>query len=169
MYTSVSVRLPRQSRGSGQRPERAAGRTPVVSAGCLRLLRQSVSRSPALSPITGFMVSSIVVQYTDLLRTSDHDLWSRLRELLKGQGLDPDRTIVVDLLQEGPDHEDGQVISEDGRVYRFTLFYDQAAEHGARSAYLHGWTDVTDSWRIGSLATRTADAFAWLSSPTGSS
>ncbi|MGQ4415906.1 hypothetical protein ACN6LA_001200 [Streptomyces sp. SAS_269] len=51
--------------------------------------------------------ASIVVQYTDLLRTSDYDLWSRLRELLKGQGLDPDRTIVVDLLREGPDHEDG--------------------------------------------------------------
>jgi hypothetical protein len=37
-------------------------------------------------------------------------------------------------LQEGPDHEDGRVISEDGRVYRFSLFYDQAAEHGACSA-----------------------------------
>ncbi|CAL2057658.1 protein of unknown function [Streptomyces murinus] len=95
-------------------------------------------------------------------------LRSRLRELLKGQGLDPDGTIVVDLLQEGPDHEDGQVISEDGRVYRFTLFYDQAAERSARSACLQGWTDITDSWQIGSLATRTADAFAWMSSPTES-
>ncbi|MFI1430901.1 hypothetical protein [Streptomyces lydicus] len=111
------------------------------------------------------MVSSIVVQYTELLRTSEHALWSRLRELLKAQGLDPDRTIVVDLLQEGPDHEDGQVISEDGRVYRFTLFYDQGAEHGARSASLDSWTDITDAWRFGSLVTRTADAFAWMSSP----
>ncbi|MFD7687748.1 hypothetical protein [Streptomyces sp. NPDC059781] len=111
------------------------------------------------------MVSSIVVQYTDLLRTSDYDLWIRLRELLKAQGLDPDRTIVVDLLQEGPDHEDGQVISEEGRVYRFTLHYDQAADHGARSARLGRWTDITDSWQRGSLATRTADAFAWMSSP----
>ncbi|MEU2925752.1 hypothetical protein ABZ636_11930 [Streptomyces sp. NPDC007251] len=109
------------------------------------------------------MVSSIVVQYTDLLRTSDLGLWCRLRELLTGQGLDPGRTVVVDLLQEGPDHEDGQVISEDGRVYRFSLFYDQASEHGARSACLHGWTDITDCWRTGSLATRTADAFAWMS------
>ncbi|MHC5258080.1 hypothetical protein ACYSUO_09350 [Streptomyces sp. UC4497] len=117
----------------------------------------------------GFMVSSIVVQYTDLLRTSDYDLWSRLRVLLKDQGLDPDRTIVVDLLQEGPDHEDGQVIAADRRVYRFTLYYDQAAEHGARSAYLEGWTDITDSWQIGSLAPRTADAFAWMSSPTEAS
>ncbi|MFY4716948.1 hypothetical protein [Streptomyces sp. LaBMicrA B280] len=114
------------------------------------------------------MVSSIVVQYTDLLRTSDSDLWSRLRELLEGQGVDPQRTVVVDLLQEGPDHEDGQVISGDGRVYKFTLFYDQAAEHGARSAWLYSWTDITDSWRNGSLATRTAGAFAWMSSPTES-
>ncbi|MEV8311479.1 hypothetical protein AB0P36_30135 [Streptomyces flavidovirens] len=113
-----------------------------------------------------FVVSSIVVQYTELLRTSDYDLRSRLRELLKGQGLDPDRTVVVDLLQEGPDHEDGQVISEDGRVCRFSLFYDQAAEHGARSACLHNWTDITGSWRTGTLATRTADAFAWISRST---
>src|SRR5689334_7385733 len=80
-----------------------------------------------------------------LVRTSDYDLWSRLRELLKIQGLDPNRTVVVDLLQEGPDHEDGQVVSDDGRVYKFTLFYDQAAEHGARGAYLRGWTDNSDS------------------------
>ncbi|MFD3654285.1 hypothetical protein [Streptomyces sp. NPDC058620] len=115
------------------------------------------------------MVSGIVVQYTGLLRTSDQDLWIRLRELLRGQGLNPNRTVVVDLLQEGPDHEDGRVIAEDGKVYRFTLFYDQSAEHGARRAYLHGWTDITDSWRIGSLATRTADAVAWMTGCTESS
>ncbi|MGW0882339.1 hypothetical protein [Streptomyces sp. NPDC002671] len=109
------------------------------------------------------MVSSIVVQYTDLLRTSTYDLWIRLRELLMTQGLDPDRTIVVDLLQGGPDHEDGQVISDDGRVYRCLLFYDQSVEHGARTAYLHDWTDITESWQTGSLATRTADALAWKS------
>ncbi|AKN70650.1 hypothetical protein QR97_13205 [Streptomyces sp. PBH53] len=114
------------------------------------------------------MVSSIVVQYTDLLRTSDYDLWSRLRELLKGQGLDPDRTIVVDLLQEGPRPRGRPSHLRRPQVYRFTLFYDQAAEHGARSAYLHGWTHITDSWQSGSLATRTADAFAWMSSPTES-
>ncbi|BDM69838.1 hypothetical protein HEK616_33250 [Streptomyces nigrescens] len=62
--------------------------------------------------------------------------WVRLWELLRNQGLDPARTIVVDLLQEGPDHEDGQVISDDNRGYTFSLVYDQAAEHGARSAYL---------------------------------
>lgn len=108
-----------------------------------------------------FMVSSIVVQYTELLRTSSYDLWVRLRELLRGQGLDPEGVVVVDLLAGGPDHEDGRVIADDGRVYRFRLCYDLAAEHGARSAYLHGWTDITDSWQTGSLATRTADAFAW--------
>ncbi|MFD6435022.1 hypothetical protein [Streptomyces venezuelae] len=110
------------------------------------------------------MVSRIVTQYTDLLRTSDYDLWVRLRELLRGQGLDPERTVVVELLQEGPDHEDGRVISEGGRVYRFTLYYDQADEHGASSARLGGWADITGSWRDGSLGTRAADAFAWMSS-----
>ncbi|WP_371645695.1 hypothetical protein [Streptomyces mirabilis] len=107
------------------------------------------------------MVSSIVVQCTDLLRTSEYDLWERLREVLRGQGLDPDRTVVIDLLPEGPDHEDGQVISDDGRVFKFSLFYDRASEDGARSASLHGWTDITDRWRTGSRATLTAGAFAW--------
>ncbi|MGW1756750.1 hypothetical protein [Streptomyces mirabilis] len=81
------------------------------------------------------MVSSIVVQYTDLLRTGEYDLWRRLRELLQGQGLDPDRTVVVDLLQEGPDHEDGQVISADGRVFKFS------PDHGLLSlrAPSRGW------------------------------
>jgi hypothetical protein len=114
-----------------------------------------------------FMVSSIVVQYTDLLRTSEYDLWRRLRELLKGQGLDPDRTVVVDLLQEGPDHEDGQVISADGRVFEFSLFYDQASEDCAQSAVLHGWTDITDRWRTGSRAALTAGAFAWMAQLEG--
>jgi hypothetical protein len=45
-----------------------------------------------------------------------------LRELLQDQGLDPEATVVVGLLQEGPDHEDGQV-SGDGEVYRSSLFY----------------------------------------------
>ncbi|MFF2406627.1 hypothetical protein [Streptomyces sp. NPDC058092] len=112
------------------------------------------------------MVSSIVVQYTELLRTSSYDFWDRLRELLMAQGLDPDGTVVVDLLQGGLDHEDGRVISYEGRVYRFTLFYDQAAEHGARSATLENWTDITDSWQNGSLAIRTADAFTWKSQGT---
>ncbi|MGW7050579.1 hypothetical protein [Streptomyces sp. NPDC054887] len=109
------------------------------------------------------MVSSIVVQYTALLRTSDYDLWTRLRELLEERGLDPGRTVVVELVQEGPDHEDGRVVSADGRVYGFSLFYDQAAEHGARSARLHNWSDITATWRTGTLATRTADAFLWMS------
>ncbi|MFI2352058.1 hypothetical protein ACH492_34725 [Streptomyces sp. NPDC019443] len=113
------------------------------------------------------MVSSIVVQYTELLRTSSYDLWIRLRELLKVQGLDPNETVMVELLQGGPDHEDGQVVSDQGRVYTFRLFYDQAAEHGALSAELRNWTDITESWRSGLLATRTAEAFTWKSCGTG--
>jgi hypothetical protein len=113
------------------------------------------------------MMSSIVDQYTERLRTSTSDLWARLRELLRAQGLDPDLTVVVDLVPEGPDHEDGQVISDDGRVYTFSLFYDRESEHGACSAYLHYWTDITESWQTRSLARRTADAFTWMSQRAG--
>ncbi|WP_030277074.1 hypothetical protein [Streptomyces sp. NRRL B-24484] len=109
------------------------------------------------------MASSIFVQYTKLPRTSPIDLWARLRELLRAQGLDPDVTIVVDLLQESLSHEEDQVISDEGSVYRFNLVYDQLAEDGARSAYLHKWTDITESWQTSALARRTADAFTWKS------
>lgn len=108
------------------------------------------------------MVSSIVVQYTELLQAGEYDLWGRLRELLEGQGLDPDRTVVVDLLAGGPDHEDGQVISADGRVFKFSLFYDRELEDGAQNAVLHGWTDITDRWQTGSRAKLTEGAFAWM-------
>jgi hypothetical protein len=66
--------------------------------------------SPRPGPIIRIMVSSIVLQYTELLRAGEYDLWVRLRELPEGQALDPDRTVVVDLLAGGPDHEDGQVL-----------------------------------------------------------
>ncbi|WUD70701.1 hypothetical protein OG937_02895 [Streptomyces sp. NBC_00510] len=63
-------------------------------------------------------------------------------------------------MQQGPDHEDGEVISDDGKVYRSTLFYDREAAHGARTASLRNWTDVTDSRQIGFLGNRTAGALA---------
>lgn len=50
--------------------------------------------------------------------------------------------------------------------YRFSLSYDRAAEDGALSACLRNWTDITESWETGSLATRTADAFVWMGKPT---
>ncbi|MFE3500992.1 hypothetical protein ACFXPX_22545 [Kitasatospora sp. NPDC059146] len=109
------------------------------------------------------MTTGIVVQYTGLLRNSDHDLWVRLRELLRGQGLDPEGTVVVDLLQESLGSEEGQVISAEGRVYRFSLTFDPEREDGVRDARLGRWRDVTDSWRDGALARRTEFAFAWKS------
>ncbi|MEU4119659.1 hypothetical protein AB0F71_34825 [Kitasatospora sp. NPDC028055] len=109
------------------------------------------------------MTPSIVVQYTGLLRNSSHDLWVRLRELLRGQGLDPEGTVVVDLLQESLSHEEGRVISADGRVYEFSLHYDQERAGGALDAHLSGWKDITDSWQGGALAPRTEFAFAWKS------
>ncbi|MFF4344350.1 hypothetical protein ACFY00_31055 [Kitasatospora sp. NPDC001540] len=107
------------------------------------------------------MVSDIVVQYTRLLRTSDIDLWVRSRELLRERGLDPAETVVVDLLQESLHHEEGQIISAEGRVHRFHLYYDQQAEDGAAHARIGKWTDATDDWHDDSLTRRTADAFAW--------
>ncbi|MEY9892107.1 hypothetical protein ABIA31_005782 [Catenulispora sp. MAP5-51] len=105
------------------------------------------------------------VEYTHLLRTSSFDLWQRLRVLLGEQGLDPATTVVVDLFPDGGDREFGQVISEDGRVYRFDLCYDRGRPQSVRNAALERWTDITESWQTEPLRNQTADAFTWAPPP----
>ncbi len=69
----------------------------------------------------------------------------------RGQGVDPMQAVVVDLLEGGPDHEDGQLMSGEGRIYRFSLFYDWRPEARCRGAYFHNWTDITETWQSGPL------------------
>lgn len=107
------------------------------------------------------MAQAVHVLYTDLLRSSSFDLWQRLRELLEEQGLEPAATVVVDLFPDDSDREFGQIITDEGRVYRFDLCYNRADPHGARTATLQSWTDITESWQTEPLRNRTADAFIW--------
>ncbi|MBR7835562.1 hypothetical protein KDL01_19960 [Actinospica durhamensis] len=108
-----------------------------------------------------FMSLPVHIQYTHLLRESPLDLWRRLRELLAGQGLDPDATVVVDLFPDGADQEYGQVLTDEGRVYRFDLRYDREHPRSVRSATLERWTDITESWQTEPLGSRTAEALIW--------
>ena len=107
------------------------------------------------------MAYEVHVQYTQLLRTSSHDLWRRLRELLDEQGLDLATTVVVDLFPDGGDREFGQVVTDEGRVYRFDLCYDRDCPDAARKAMLERWTDITESWQTEPLRSQTANAFIW--------
>ncbi|MFJ6784406.1 hypothetical protein [Streptomyces yangpuensis] len=103
--------------------------------------------------------------YTHLLRTSSFDLWVRLRNLLRERGLDPASTVLVNLFPDGGDHEFGRAIAEDGRVYRFDLFYDRDSPQGARKATIRSWTDITDTWQAEPLHDEIAQAFIWAPPP----
>ncbi|MEV7617529.1 hypothetical protein [Streptomyces sp. NPDC089799] len=104
--------------------------------------------------------------YTLLLRKSPLDLWVRLRSLLRHQMVDPASAVLVDLFPDGGDHEFGQVICGEGRVYRFDLVYDRDRSGGARRAVLRHWADITDSWQTEPLQEQTSDAFISMM-PTG--
>ncbi|MFC7797200.1 hypothetical protein [Streptomyces cinereoruber] len=107
------------------------------------------------------MSQAAYVQNTDLLHTSAFGLWRRLRSLLEDQGLDPATTVLVNLFPDGGDHEFGQCIDEDGRVYSFDLVYDRESSTAENRAVLRNWTDVTDTWQHRSFADEIADAFIW--------
>ncbi|MFE7244425.1 hypothetical protein [Streptomyces sp. NPDC057580] len=104
------------------------------------------------------MSHAVHIHYTHLLRKSPLDLWVRLRNLLKEQSIDPANSVLVDLFPDGGDHEFGQIISEEGRVYRFDLMYDRDRPGGVRRATLRHWTDITDTWQTEPLQRQTADA-----------
>ncbi|RKT08410.1 hypothetical protein BX286_6506 [Streptomyces sp. 3211.6] len=107
------------------------------------------------------MSQAVHVQYTHLLRTSSLDLWKRLRRLLENQGLDPATTVLVNLFRDGGDHESGQCIDGDGRVYCFDVAYDLDTPKSAGKAVLRHWTDITDTWQRDPLHDEIADAFIW--------
>ncbi|MFE8940935.1 hypothetical protein ACFYNX_26055 [Streptomyces sp. NPDC007872] len=69
--------------------------------------------------------------------------------------------MLVNLFPDGGDHEFGQCMDEDGRVYSFDLVYDRQMPKAEGRAVLRNWTDVTDTWQHRSLADETANAFIW--------
>ncbi|KOU25829.1 MULTISPECIES: hypothetical protein [Streptomyces] len=107
------------------------------------------------------MSQAVYVQNTHLLRTSSFDLWKRLRSLLEDQGLDPATTVLVNLFPDGGDHEFGQCIDEDGRVYSFDLVYDRETPKAAGRAVLRNWADITDTWQQRSFPDEIVNAFIW--------
>lgn len=69
--------------------------------------------------------------------------------------------MLVNLFPDGGDHEFGQCIDEDGRVYSFDLVYDRETPNAAGKAVLRNWTDITDTWQHRSFPGEIANAFIW--------
>lgn len=67
----------------------------------------------------------------------------------------------MDLFPDGSDREYGQVVTDEGRVYRFDLCYDHERAHSVRKASVERWTDITDSWQTEPLSGQTGEALIW--------
>jgi hypothetical protein len=64
-----------------------------------------------------------VRELTSLLRSNDEPLWSRLRELLRGRGIDPTRAVLAECFPDDTAFEFGIVVSADGSVFQFGFDY----------------------------------------------
>ena len=107
------------------------------------------------------MAPNVYDQYTQLLRTSRLSLWVRLRRQLKSQGVNPSTAVLVNLFPDGGDHEYGWVISDEGSVFSFDLYYNRASRHGPSSAEIRHWKDITDNWLNQPFSDETKDALIW--------
>src|SRR5687768_6039119 len=56
---------------------------------------------------------------TEALRSSDEQKWKAVREFLRGEGIDPNGTVIADLFGDDVNQEFVVLVSRDGRVFTF--------------------------------------------------
>jgi hypothetical protein len=98
---------------------------------------------------------------TELLRTSDEQPYRRLRELLVGQGRDPQTDVLADLFEDDTDQEFGVLVTgTPRRVLTFVMHYGRRGDLKTRlgEATLHDWQDITDQWEFSPYQRNVADA-----------
>lgn len=98
-------------------------------------------------------------QLTGALRNSTHPLDVRLREVLAEKGIDPQQCVVANMMQEDPCVESGFLVSDDGRVYEFELYY---RDRPLQAATLRVWRDVTHTYQTRAFGPAIAVALTML-------
>lgn len=106
---------------------------------------------------------------TRLLRESSDPLYVRLRTLLGERGLDAGRVALATLFPDDTHLELGVVVTADGRVHEFELYYGSGDLGGqARTATIPVWCDRTEQWRDSPYRDDVVDALALLAAEGGS-
>jgi hypothetical protein len=88
---------------------------------------------------------------TRLMRSGEHPLWVRLRELLRERGIDPDNAILAESVEDGEDLEYGVVVTKDRQVFEFELDFSEAPMEQSQFSV---WRDVTHSLDAAHLTRR---------------
>jgi hypothetical protein len=82
------------------------------------------------------------------MRSDESPLWSRLRELLRERGFDPNQVALATLFPDDTNMEFGILVTRDEHVYEFDLIYGKGdLNHQAASAFITDWRDRTEWWR----------------------
>ena len=79
-------------------------------------------------------------QLTALLRTSSDPFWSRLRDLLRDRGVDPDNAVLAECFPDDTAFEFGIVVSPGGSVFQFGFGY---LNKSIADGVLTEWEDLT--------------------------
>jgi hypothetical protein len=86
-----------------------------------------------------------MVELTASMRGSYEALFPRLRELLEGRGIDPNRSTLVEMFSDDRGFEYGIVTTPDGGVYQFGL---DCMGRTPDAAELIEWIDWTRTYHL---------------------
>jgi hypothetical protein len=106
---------------------------------------------------------------TDLLRTSDHQPYKRLREFLIAQGADPQTDVLADFFSNDIDQEFGVLVTTARRVFTFSMHYGRRGDLNAQvaGASIHEWNEITKRWRSSPYQAKVSDAMLMLDAIDG--
>jgi hypothetical protein len=93
-------------------------------------------------------MSDVAEQSTRLMRNDPDRLWSRLRDLLRERGLDPNVVVLAQFFPDDTNLEFGIIVTPGHGVYTFDLRYGSGdLKQQAETAYFSDWRDLTTWWR----------------------
>ena len=110
------------------------------------------------------MARTTAQRSTDLLRTSGHQPYKRLRELLIVQGADPQTDVLADFFSNDVDQEFGVLVTTARRVFTFSMHYGRRGDLNAQvtDASIHEWNEITKLWRSSPYQANVSDAMLML-------
>lgn len=100
-----------------------------------------------------------IAELTSALRSGEDGLFPRLRRLLEDRGIDPAKSVLVEMFSDEREFEYGIVVSAEGGVYQFGL---DCLGRTPDSAELIEWIDWTRTYHLAAFRGHVAAALDYL-------